>query len=174
MTTRKPITTNRSISSHKAEDKEYHVSVKGYPNLYLLVRPNETKSWIFRYMSPATSKRDKISFGIYPSVSLSRACELWHEYSEILSKNIDPKIYREQQKANTKQNCNIDNTFSFHAEQYFNTLKDNLKDNTLNRKYNCITLINGYIGKIPLREISAPKLLEVLLDIQKKQSSKEW
>ena len=88
MTTRKPITTDRSISSHKAEEKEYHVSVKGFSNLYLLVRPNKTKSWIFRYMSPTTSKRDKISFDIYPNVSLSRACELWHEYSEILSKNI--------------------------------------------------------------------------------------
>lgn len=95
MTTRKPITTDRSISSHKAEEKEYHVSVKDHPNLYLMVRPNETKSWIFRYISPTTGKRDKISFGIYPSVSLSRACELWQEHSDTLSKNIDPKAYRE-------------------------------------------------------------------------------
>lgn len=172
MTTRKPITTDRSISSHKAEEKEYHVSVKGFSNLYLLVRPNETKSWIFRYMSPTTSKRDKISFGIYPSVSLSRACELWHEYSEILSKNIDPKVHREQKKADTKQNFSIDNTFSYHADQYFNTLKDNLKDNTLNRKQNCIILMNSYIGKMPLKEISAPKLLEVLLDIQQNSLQK--
>ena len=45
MEARKPISSDRSISSYKASDKEYLVSVKNYPMLYLMVRPNRTKSW---------------------------------------------------------------------------------------------------------------------------------
>ena len=41
MEERKPISSDRSISSHKANDKEYLVSVKNHPMLYLMVRPNE-------------------------------------------------------------------------------------------------------------------------------------
>lgn len=155
MTNRKPITTDRT------EEKECYVSMKDHPNLYPMVRPNETKSWIFRYISPTMGKRDKISFGIYPSVALSRACELWQEHSDTLSKNIDPKAYQEQQKEATKQKSNTDNTFRFHSEQYFNTLTENLKDNTLNRKCNCVTLLNSYIiGDMPLIKITTPKLLK--------------
>ena len=94
MEKRKPITSDRSISSHKAEAKEYLVPVKGRPKLYLMVRPNETKSWLFRYTSPNTGKSQRISFGIYPSITLARAHEIWQEYQDLLSKNIDPKVNR--------------------------------------------------------------------------------
>lgn len=95
MGTRKPISSDRSISSHKAEDKEYLVSVKHHPMLYLMVRPNGTKSWLYRYKSPTLSKNKRISLGVYPSVSFARACEMWRDYEELLSRNIDPKNYRE-------------------------------------------------------------------------------
>ena len=88
MEKRKPITSDRSISSHKAEAKEYLVPVKGRPKLYLMVRPNETKSWLFRYTSPNTGKSQRISFGIYPSITLARAHDIWQEYQDLLSKNI--------------------------------------------------------------------------------------
>ena len=42
MGTRKPISSDRSISSHKAEDKEYLVSVKHHPMLYLMSYAEET------------------------------------------------------------------------------------------------------------------------------------
>lgn len=96
MTQRKPISSDRSISSHTAEDKEYLVPVKNHPKLYLMVRPNGTKSWVYRYNSPITKKAKRISLGIYPNVKLSRAYEIWHEYENLISKNIDPKDYREE------------------------------------------------------------------------------
>ena len=98
MTQRKPISSDRSISSHTAEDKEYLVSVKNHPKLYLMVRPNGTKSWVYRYNSPITKKSKRISLGVYPNVKLSRAYEIWHEYENLISKNIDPKDYREEKE----------------------------------------------------------------------------
>ena len=63
---RKPISSDRSISSHKEDDKECLISVKNHPMLYLMVRPNGTKSWVYRYLSPEpftlVSKNKKLSY----------------------------------------------------------------------------------------------------------------
>lgn len=164
MGTRKPISSDRSISSHKAEDKEYLVTVKHHPMLYLMVRPNGTKSWIYRYKSPTLSKNKRISLGTYPSVSFARACEIWREYEELLSRNIDPKNHREEEKkillSNTK------NSFNHFAWEYFEGLSQTQKQNTLIRKKGRLELICSYIGNEPINEITSPRMLEVLLDIQ--------
>ena len=77
MSKRRPITSDRSISSHKSENKEYIVSVKNHPMLYLMVRPNGTKSWVYRYLSPTHSKNKRISLGVYPNLSFSVPCKFW-------------------------------------------------------------------------------------------------
>ena len=92
---RKAISSDRSISSHKPEDKKYFVPVKNHPKLFLMVRPTETKSWMYRYYPPSNPKQSIISIGIYPSISYARACEVQREYEDLLSKGIDPKTYRE-------------------------------------------------------------------------------
>lgn len=164
MTQRKPISSDRSISSHTAEDKEYLVSVKNHPKLYLMVRPNGTKSWVYRYNSPITKKSKRISLAVYPNVKLSRAYEIWHEYENLISKNIDPKDYREE-KEQTLLSLNK-NTFKHFAWEYFDNLAQIQKPNTLLRKKGRIGLLCHYIGDQPIKDITAPKMLEVLLDIQ--------
>lgn len=164
MEARKPISSDRSISSHKADDKEYLVSVKNYPMLYLMVRPNGTKSWVYRYLSPTHSKNKRISLGVYPNVSFSRACEIWRDYEELLSRSIDPKNHREEIKniliSKTK------NSFNHFAWEYFEGLEQTQKGNTLIRKKGRLELICSYIGNEPISEIGSPRMLEVLLDIQ--------
>lgn len=164
MGTRKPISSDRSISSHKAEDKEYLVTVKHHPMLYLMVRPNGTKSWIYRYKSPTLSKNKRISLGTYPSVSFARACEIWREYEELLSRNIDPKNHREEEKKTLLRNTK--NSFNNFAWEYFEGLSQTQKQNTLIRKKGRLELICSYIGNEPINEITSPRMLEVLLDIQ--------
>lgn len=113
MEARNPISSDRSISSHKANDKEYLVSVKNYPMLYLMVRPNSTKSWVYRYLSPTHSKNKRISLGVYPNVSFARACEIWREYEELLSRNIDPKNHREELKNTLIYGSRYCNTYGY-------------------------------------------------------------
>ena len=164
MEARKPISSDRSISSHKADDKEYLVSVKNHPMLYLMVRPNGTKSWVYRYLSPTHSKNKRISLGVYPNVSFARACEIWRDYEELLSRSIDPKDHREEFKnsivSKTKQ------SFNHFAWEYFDSLDQTQKSNTLIRKKGRLELICSYIGNEPISEIDSPRMLEVLLDIQ--------
>lgn len=164
MEARKPISSDRSISSHKADDKEYLVSVKNHPMLYLMVRPNGTKSWVYRYLSPTHSKNKRISLGVYPNVSFSRACEIWRDYEELLSRNIDPKNHREELKQSLISKTK--NSFNHFAWEYFDSLEQTQKGNTLIRKKGRLALICSYIGNEPISEIDSPRMLEVLLDIQ--------
>ena len=171
MEARKPISSDRSISSHKANDKEYLVSVKNHPMLYLMVRPNGTKSWVYRYLSPTHSKNKRISLGVYPNVSFSRACEIWRDYEELLSHNIDPKDHREKIKHSIISKNK--SSFNHFAWEYFATLEQTQKGNTLIRKKGRLELICSYIGNEPIGEIDSPRMLEVLLDIQAKSLNKD-
>ena len=171
MGTRKPISSDRSISSHKAEDKEYLVSVKNHPMLYLMVRPNGTKSWVYRYLSPTHSKNKRISLGVYPNVSFARACEIWRDYEELLSRNIDPKDHREALKNSIVSKTK--NSFNHFAWEYFDSLDQTQKGNTLIRKKGRLELICSYIGNDPISDIDSPRMLEVLLDIQAKSLNKD-
>lgn len=164
MEARKSISSDRSISSHKADIKEYLVSVKNHPMLYLMVRPNGTKSWVYRYLSPTHSKNKRISLGVYPNVTFSRACEIWRDYEELLSRNIDPKSHREELKQSLIRKTK--NSFNHFAWEYFDSLEQTQKGNTLIRKKGRLELICSYIGNEPISEIESPRMLEVLLDIQ--------
>ncbi|MBK3393252.1 DUF4102 domain-containing protein [Psychrobacter sp. M9-54-1] len=171
MEARKPISSDRSISSHKANVKEYLVSVKNYPMLYLMVRPNGTKSWVYRYLSPTHSKNKRISLGVYPNVSFARACEIWRNYEDLLSKGVDPKTYREDEKKSVISKTK--NSFNHFAWEYFDSLNKTQKSNTLIRKKGWLELICSYIGNEPISEISSPRMLEVFLDIQAKTLNKD-
>lgn len=171
MEARKPISSDRSISSHKADDKEYLVSVKNHPMLYLMVRPNGTKSWVYRYLSPTHSKNKRISLGVYPNVSFSRACEIWRDYEELLSRNIDPKNHREELKQSLIRKTK--NSFNHFAWEYFDSLEQTQKGNTLIRKKGRLALICSYIGNEPISEIESPRMLEVFIDIQNNSLNKD-
>ena len=171
MEQRKPISSDRSISSHKAEDKEYLVPVKGCPKLYLMVRPNSTKSWLYRYLSPTYSKNRRLSLGVYPNVSFARACDIWRENEDFITKGLDPKEHREELKNSLISKTK--NSFNHFAWEYFDTLEQSQKGNTLIRKKGRLELICSYIGNEPISEIGSPRMLEVLLDIQAKSLNKD-
>ena len=161
---RKAISSDRSISSHKPEDKKYFVPVKNHPKLFLMVRPTETKSWMYRYYPPSNSKQSIISIGIYPSISYARACEVWRDYEELLSRRIKTKNHREELKNSLISKTK--NSFSHFAWEYFDSLEQTQKGNTLIRKKGRLDIICSYIGNEPISEIGSPRMLEVLLDIQ--------
>ncbi len=161
---RKSITTDRSISSHKPEQKEYFVSVKNYPKLFLLVRPNGQKSWVYRYSHPITKKRSKIFLGNYPAISLAKVCEYWREFEEYLAQSLDPQEQRSKRRS--QQETAFNHSFQHFADLYFESLKTSQKSNTLVRKKGRIQLICQYIGHEPIDSITAPRMLQVLEDIQ--------
>ena len=88
--------TNIQVKQAQTKEKEYNLSDGG--GLFVRVKPNGTKSWIFNYISPVTGKRSNLSFGIYPDLSLADARDHRAESKRLLANNIDPKKHREQLK----------------------------------------------------------------------------
>lgn len=89
------VLTIAEVQAAKARDKEY--SLADGQGLYLRVKTNGTKLWIFNYLRPHTKKRANIGFGCYPVVTLSEAREERRKALMLLKQNIDPKEHRDNQ-----------------------------------------------------------------------------
>lgn len=66
--------TDSKLRAAKPEDKEYNLG--DGDGLYLRVKPNGSRLWVFNYYRPTDKKRANISFGPYPEVTLSIARDL--------------------------------------------------------------------------------------------------
>ncbi len=173
---KKSIKSNRCINKYKPTDKEYTIKVEGCKHLFLLVKPNTSKtinrkSWQYRFKSPVSLKTTKMSLGEYPQTSLADVRSKWLEVETLLQEGIDPKIQRNEEKA--IQEKALQSTFSHFAWLHFDTLKASQKESTLKRKQGRYQLLCDYIGNEPIDSITAPKMLEVLLDIQRNSLNKQ-
>ncbi|KGP23243.1 hypothetical protein NY68_17850 [Xanthomonas citri pv. fuscans] len=69
--------------------------------LYLLLRPDGAKWWRWDYRRPVTSKRNTLSLGTYPDVSLATARERHAAARKLLAEGIDPGEQRKAEKSAT-------------------------------------------------------------------------
>ncbi len=58
--------------------------------MHLLVKPNGSRWWRFDYYRPGTRKRNTLSLGTFPDVSLKHAREKRDELRKLLADGIDP------------------------------------------------------------------------------------
>lgn len=126
--TTKPLT-NTEVKQAKPKAKEYNLADGN--GLYARVKPNGTKLWVFNYSRPFTKIRANISLGIYPNVSLSEARVKRQEYNTLLSKDIDPKEHRFEQK-NLLSQAHI-NTLNHVTEKWLVLKKSPLVQVTIRR-----------------------------------------
>ncbi|OTA14279.1 integrase [Xenorhabdus vietnamensis] len=152
----KPLT-NTEIKSAKKTDKEYSLHDGG--GLYLLVKPNGSKIWRFSYSRPYTKKRALMSFGQYPAVTLSSARKFRDEAREMLSKNIDPRQYREAKAM--QKTAEIENIFANVAIEWFELKKSlGVRPATVSTiKLVLNSHILPAIGNVPVTEITAKYIL---------------
>jgi hypothetical protein len=93
--TTKPLT-DTEVKQAKPLAKEYNLADGN--GLYLRVKPNGTKFWLFNYSRPYTRKRANLSFGEYPALSLVKARQKRQESLELLAQDIDPLSHRKDQQ----------------------------------------------------------------------------
>ncbi|PMO60349.1 integrase [Vibrio breoganii] len=156
--------TNTQIRQAKPRDKEYTLSDGN--GLQLRVRPNGAKSWMFNYYVPITKKRNKISFGSFPCVSLACARRQRDEARELIAQNIDPKFHREEQVQ--AKRIELANTFKAFADEYLSIKKKTTVESTYSKRE---AMLENYlvpaIGTIPAKDIKPLKLRAVLDPIYK-------
>lgn len=78
------------IKSAKPKEKPYKMADE--KGLYLLVNPNGSKLWKFKYRFSGVEK--KLSFGAFPDVSLAAAREARDDARRQLTNTIDPGILK--------------------------------------------------------------------------------
>lgn len=77
-----------------AKDRAKPYKLNDERGLYLLVRPNGSRWWRFKYRRPGTRKENLLSLGTFPDVSLKRAREKRDDARRLLADGIDPSAKR--------------------------------------------------------------------------------
>ena len=122
--------------------------------------------WKLRYVSPTTSKRRDIGFGVYPEVSIHEARRLGTEARQLIAAKLDPMEEREQLKIVAKLEEQV-LTFEAAAHKVHHDLKDGWKNTKHAQQW--INTLSTYalplIGAKPLGNITVDDIAEVLRPI---------
>ncbi|MGB0938524.1 MAG: integrase domain-containing protein [Colwellia sp.] len=159
--------TNTEIKQAKAKEKEYNLA--DGEGLALRVKPNGQKFWIFNYSKPYTKKRTNIGFGTFPSVSLANARQKRKEARELLAKNIDPKVHKEESIQKNKEA--IENTFGVFADKWLKLKRQQVKEETANKAFQSLDKhILPSLKNVPIETIKPKLIIGILKPIEAKGS----
>lgn len=151
--------TDTAIRNTKPKDKPFKLSDEN--GLYLLINPNGSRWWRFRYR--VTGKEKLLSFGVYPEVTLKEAREKRDNARKMLRDGIDPSMAKKAQKASDSGA----DTFETIAREWFEKFSSTW---SLSHRERIIRRLERdvfpWLGKRPVKEITAPELLSVLRRIE--------
>ena len=151
--------TELAIRAAKPHAKPYKVyDEKG---LFLLVRPNGSRLWRFKYSHGGVEKL--LSLGAYPDVALKRARAKRDEARALVADTVDPSAKRKAERSARTE------TFAALAEEWLETKKATLTQSTWQRdRDQLVKLVGPYLGNRPIADLEAPELLEVLKRLEKR------
>ena len=151
------------LNALKAKDRQYKTSDKD--GLYVLVRPNGSKLWQYRYRFGGKEK--VYSYGQYPEVSLSEARERHEKIRKLVRDGIDPTAEKLASKASliNKQ----EHTFKAIAEEWLKREgKRWMPAYTERVRHNIESDLFQDLGNLPVSDITTPMLLKVVKKIEKR------
>jgi integrase len=142
-------------------DREY--AIADGLGLSVVVRPNGTKLWLYRYRFGG--KRKNMSFGTFPRVGLKAARAKRHDAEKLLDQGQDPIAVREAQR---KEDERLKHTFRAVGEEWATTKleNENKAKSTIKRERWNLAQLNREIGDRPLGEIAPPDLLTALRRVE--------
>ncbi len=85
------------ISKHRKEVEKKILKLSDGNGLYLLIDKNGGTSWRFDYTRPIIKKRNTISIGSYPEITLAIARQYREEFRSQIAQNIDPVEQRKRE-----------------------------------------------------------------------------
>lgn len=158
----------RAVQSHEKAFKLFDTA-----GLFLLVKPNGSRCWNMKYRF--AGKEKKLSFGLYPEVSLKEARQRCEQARKDLRDGLDPAIKKKIAKIVASEN-----SFKAVAEEWLDLLKNPLRnpkgkqqkaplaEGTLQHKRTWLDdHILPYIGARQINAIAAPEILELLRRVER-------
>lgn len=150
----------------KASPREKAWKLTDERGLYLSISPAGSKRWHCRYSFRGEKK--KISFGPFPEVSLKAARAKRDEARALVAAGIDPLAQRRDEKL--QATTTSADTFGEVAREFIakraNDGDNAIAESTRRKSEWLLSLLEPKLGRIPVRELTAPLLLAVLEDIQ--------
>jgi integrase len=158
--TTKPLS-DSACASAKPKAQQYQVFDGA--GLSLLVKPNGSKIWRYRYTKPHTNKRNMMSLGHYPQVTLQAARDKRREYEQLLTRAIDPAAYTKEQTLAANQKLSLEavardwweNTRSRWAPKHAQSVITRLEQN-----------IFPVLGNLRIDEVSTPALMQTIRAVE--------
>lgn len=153
--------TDIQVRTVKAQDKEYKLFDGG--GLFLLVTPSGGKLWRFKYRF--ADKEKKLTFGAYPAITLADARQRREDARKLLANGVDPGETKKAQKA--AHGDQDTNTFEVIAREWHSKFAHTWVASHAQHKLERLEKnVFPWLGKRPVKEITAPEVLEVLRRIE--------
>lgn len=146
------------IKRAKVGEKDY--ALYDGSGLQLTIRKNGSKVFEFRYDSPETQRKQKITIGKYPIVTLADARNTRAEYQKMLSKGVNPK----KDKVTIDQDIIL---FNKVAEEYEKLIQRKLAKSTFDRTKGLIDqeILRVFANK-PIKDITRFHILALVREIE--------
>ena len=133
--------------------------------LYLLLRTDGARWWRWDYRRPVTGRRNTLSLGTYPDVSLAVARERHAAARRLLAGGIDPGEHRKAQRRAVVESSST--TFEAIAAEYFCMRAGKLSAESIKHERRLVEgNLNPYVGSCPVGAVSARELLDALRRIE--------
>jgi integrase len=158
--------TDKAIRAAKPWEKAY--KLYDADGLFLLVNPNGSKYWRFKYRFQGKEK--SLSLGVYDptksdSVGLADARAALAAARDILKGQKDPS--RERKRANREKLLSAENTFQAVAKDWWEQQKPRWTENHANRVWESLkSEAFPHIGDLPITDIEAPDVLAVVRRVE--------
>ncbi|MFI4955601.1 MAG: tyrosine-type recombinase/integrase [Gammaproteobacteria bacterium] len=157
--------TDVKIRQAKPSDKAFKLADE--KGLYLLVTPQGSKLWKFKYRF--AQKEKKLSLGAYPDVSLADARAKRDKARSLLARDVDPGLLKQVNKRATK--IAAETSFEHVTREWYVKHSTQWKPSHGERILRRFERdLFPWIGPRPIAEISAPELLAVLRRIEDRGS----
>lgn len=155
--------TDTALRKVKPTEKPLKMADGG--GLYMLLKPTGAKWWRWDYRRPVTAKRNTLSLGVYPDVSLALARERRDESRKLLAQGIDPGENRKAEKSAGEERAS--NSFEVVAREWL--AKQTWVPNYMSKVAAWMDNdVFPYIGGRPIAELSAPEFLRVARRIEER------
>lgn len=139
--------------------------------LYMELHKNGSKYWRFKYRVKfeGNLREKRLSFGVFPQISLKEAREKRDEARRLIDEGKDPSLEKKRAKA-LSQRDNA-NTFEKVARDWFENRKDRWKPRYAGEVIKRLeTDIFPEIGAYPIKEIDAQLILQTIRKIEKRNA----
>ena len=154
--------TDFALKSAKPREKPYRIA--DGDGLHLLIQPSGSKLWQLRYRF--LDKENVLSFGKYPTVSLSDARRKRDEAKRLLADGMNPSESRRQVKIAAVTASRT--TFGLIAEEYIERMVGGgAAEATLAKKRWLLEELAKPLAKRPIKEITPAEILDLLKRIEK-------